>query len=89
MWLLFLSIASFLAFLGITVLLWLADALEAHQRRSERIVHADQLLAVHSIAQAFEPIFAALWEAPIHALEVIQSGWGKWRSRFPPATDFR
>jgi hypothetical protein len=74
MWFLFLAVASFLAFPSIMLLLWLADTLEAHQRHSKRKVHAERRFSVLSIAQAFEPVFAALWEAPIQALELIQSG---------------
>ncbi|HEX4919557.1 MAG TPA: hypothetical protein VFV92_02330 [Candidatus Bathyarchaeia archaeon] len=74
MWVLFLAVASFLAFVSIVLLLWLANTLEARRACRESEIHAGPSFAVLSITQAFEPVFAVLWEAPIHSLELIQSG---------------
>jgi hypothetical protein len=74
MWVLFLAVASIFAFLSITLLLWLADALETRASRPKRKYNIGSPFIVISIAQAFEPVFALLWEAPIHALELVQAG---------------
>lgn len=74
MWVLFLAVASFLAFVSIVLLLWLADVLETRKPRPERKVHLEPPFPALSIAQAFEPVFAPLWEAPVQALELVQSG---------------
>lgn len=74
MWLLFLAGASLLAFVSIVLLLWLADARETRNHHPIRKAHVEPPFPVLSIAQAFEPVFAALWEAPIHALQLVQSG---------------
>jgi hypothetical protein len=74
MWVLLLAVASFLAFLSITLLLWLADALETRARRLKRKYNVGSPFIVLAIAQAFEPVFALLWEAPIHALELVKAG---------------
>jgi hypothetical protein len=74
MWVLFLAVASIFAFLSITLLLWLADALETRASRSQRKYNIGSPFIVISIAQAFEPVLALLWEAPIYALELVQAG---------------
>ena len=62
-----------IALISIALLLWLADVLEARKSHPERKVLAEPPFTSLSVGQAFEPVFAALWEAPIHALELIQS----------------
>jgi hypothetical protein len=74
MWFLFLAVASFLAFPSIMLLLWLADTLEARDSRSRQKLSLESGFDVLSIEQAFEPIFGPLWEAPIHALQLIEAG---------------
>ena len=74
MWVLLLAVASFLAFVSIVLLLCVANALEARETCRESEIHAGPSFAVFSITQTFEPVFGALWEAPMHALELIQSG---------------
>ena len=74
MWILLLAVASFLAFVSIVLLLCVANALEARQTCRKSEIHVGPSFAALSVTQAFEPIFAVLWEAPIHALELIQSG---------------
>jgi hypothetical protein len=73
MWILFLAVASFCAFLSILLLLWLADAFEQRKSYPVRKNNAPPFIVL-SITEAFEPAFVILWEAPIHALEVIQAG---------------
>jgi len=72
MWILFLAVASFCAFLSI-LLLWLADAFEQRKSYPDRKNNAPPFIVL-SINEAFEPAFAILWEAPIHALELTQTG---------------
>jgi hypothetical protein len=71
---LILAVASFLLFLGIVVLLWLADVLESREIRRKRTLSLQKPLALLSITQAYDPTYALLWEAPIAALELIESG---------------
>lgn len=70
---LILAVASFLAFVSIGLMLWLADTLEAHKSQLRQKVQVRQPFIFLSIADAFEPMFVVLWEAPIAALELIQS----------------
>jgi hypothetical protein len=74
MWVLLLAVASFLAFVSIVLLLCVANALEARETCRKSEIHVGPSFAVLSITQAFEPVFSVLWEAPIHALELIRSG---------------
>jgi hypothetical protein len=73
MWVLVLAIASFLLFFSIVLLLWLAETLESRNIQHKRNGCSEQPFMFLSIAQAFEPICAVLWEAPIHAMQLIQS----------------
>ena len=74
MWILFLAVASFHAFVSIVLSLCVANAREARKTFRKSETHAGPSFAVLSITQAFEPVFSVLWEAPIHALELIRSG---------------
>ena len=68
------AIASFLVFCMILVLLWVADTIESYpSRRPKRIHPLETPPATLSITQAFDPIFAALWEAPVAALQLVES----------------
>ncbi|HMK22739.1 MAG TPA: hypothetical protein VK466_10420 [Terriglobales bacterium] len=73
MWLLFLAVASFLAYIGILALLCLADTLETRTRRARPHIRRVEPFSTLNIAQAFEPIYATLWEAPILALDNLRS----------------
>lgn len=71
--LLILALASFLGFFIILALLWFATARESrelHRQRSQTLIRP---LALLSIADAFDPIHGILWEAPIAALQLIES----------------
>lgn len=70
MWVLVLATASFLLFLSIVLLLWLADTLESRNIQHNRNACLEQPFAFLSIAQAFEPALAVLWEARTHRSRV-------------------
>jgi hypothetical protein len=74
MWVLIVAVVSFLIFLGIVALLWLADALESREIRRKRTQSWQKPLALLSLAQAYDPTYEVLWEAPIAALQLIESG---------------
>jgi hypothetical protein len=61
------------AFLFSLGLLWLARSLESHHSRRTRIQPLETPPATLSISQAFNPIYAILWEAPLAALRLIES----------------
>lgn len=75
--LLILALASFLGFFIILALLWFATARESrelHRQRSQTLIRPlTRPLALLSIADAFDPIHAILWEAPIAALQLVES----------------
>jgi hypothetical protein len=73
---LILAVVWFLLFLGIVVLQSLADALESREIRRKRTLFLQKQLALLSITQAYDSTYAVLWEAPISALELIESGGG-------------
>lgn len=79
MWVLFLAAASFLAYIGILVLLCLADGLETRTRarRTTVLIHHIEPFSTLSVTQAFEPIYALLWEAPVLALNCLNSAGPK------------
>ena len=70
---LILAIASFVLFFVIVVLLCIASTLESRTLRRKRILTQAKPLALLSITEAFDPIYSVLWEAPIAALELINS----------------
>ena len=70
---LLLAIASFLFFIIVVVLLWIADTLESRTIRRKRSLMLTKPLTLLSITEAFDPIYSVLWEAPIAALELINS----------------
>jgi hypothetical protein len=72
---LILAVVSFLLFLGIVVLLWLADALESREIRRKRTLSLQKPLALLSITQAYDST-DVLREAPTSDLELIESGGG-------------
>ena len=70
---LILAIASVLVFLAIVALLSFANTLGSRTLRRKRILRQAKPLAPLSITEAFDPIYSALWEAPIAALRLIDS----------------
>src|SRR5512146_3118164 len=71
---LILAIASFLFFILVVTLLAIASTLESRTLRRKRILRLTKPLALLSINDAFDPICSVLWQAPIAALETIDSG---------------
>lgn len=69
--LLILAIGSFLFFLLLLSLLYVANCLESRTERPKRPRARPLPLVMLSITEAFDPVLAALWEAPIVALERI------------------
>ena len=72
MLLLILAIASFLVVVAIVVPL-IADTLESRAIRYRRDL-ASPPPPLLSISEAFDPVYSVLWQAPIAALELIDSG---------------
>jgi hypothetical protein len=71
---LILAIASLLFFILVVTLLAIASTLESRTLRRNRILRLTKPLALLSINDAFDPIYSVLWQAPIAALEIIDSG---------------
>jgi len=70
---LILAIASFVVVLVIVVLLAIADTLESRAIRHRRDL-ASARPPLLSISEAFDPVYSVLWQAPIAALKLIDSG---------------
>jgi hypothetical protein len=73
MLLLILAIASFFVVVVIVALPAIADTLESRAIRYRRDL-ASTLPPLLSISEAFDPVYSVLWQAPIAALELINSG---------------
>jgi hypothetical protein len=75
---LILAIASFVTFFAIVFLLGLADALESREVRHNvsrcPAASPEEAPPYLSIPQAFDPVFAVLWDAPVDALKLVDSG---------------
>ncbi|HVO63833.1 MAG TPA: hypothetical protein VMT53_23115 [Terriglobales bacterium] len=71
--LLILAIASFLVFVAIAVLLSIAGTPKSRALRHQTRLEPTNRPALFSIAEAFDPIYSVLWEAPVAALEIIDS----------------
>ena len=65
---------SFLVFIAILACLFVAHALESMEIKRKRNVWTHRPVKLLSITQAFEPIYAPLWEAPVAALRMAVSG---------------
>lgn len=70
-----LAIASCLGFVTTVAVLhfYFASTRESRMIRTQRKQTLTKPLALLSITEAFEPVYATLWEAPIAALELIDS----------------
>ena len=71
--LLILAIALFLGFFVVVALRWITSTLESREIHRKRIHTLTKPLPLFSITDAFDPICSLLWEAPIAALELIDS----------------
>jgi hypothetical protein len=68
------ALTSLLGFAAILVLLWVADRLESKALQRKNMVCAARPLPLLSVAQAFDPKYAVLWQEPLLALDMIESG---------------
>jgi hypothetical protein len=68
-----LAIASFLGFFLIVARLCVASTRDSREIHRQIIATRAKPLSLPSITDAFDPICAILWEAPIAALELIES----------------
>jgi hypothetical protein len=73
MLLLILAIASFVALSLIVAWLCVASTRESREIHRQTIATPPKPLSLLSITDAFDPIYAILWEAPIAALELVDS----------------
>lgn len=64
---------SFLTFTAILACLFVAHTLESCEVTRKRNVWTQRPVRLLSITQAFEPVYAPLWEAPVAALRVINA----------------
>lgn len=71
--LLILAIASFLSFLLIVILMWVAETLESRTIDRRRKLLCRKPSPFLCITDAFDPVYAVLWDAPIAALRLIGS----------------
>ena len=62
---------SFLVFIVILACLFVAHTLESRELTRNRNIWTHRPVCLLSITQAFEPIYAPLWEAPIAALQLL------------------
>jgi hypothetical protein len=68
-----LAASSFLMFLAVLACLFVADTLESREITHKQNVWTERPRSLLCIPQAFEPIYAPLWEAPLAALRVAAS----------------
>jgi hypothetical protein len=90
---LILAIASFLLFVAIVVLQAIAGTVESRAIRHKVKLASANPPALLSLAEAFDPIYSVLWEAPVAALTLIDSAGilgipaGRLRSIYTEAAD--
>jgi hypothetical protein len=70
---LILAAGSLLVFIAVLVCLLVAHTLESREITRRRNVWSHRPVKLLSISQAFEPIYAPLWEAPVSALQLANS----------------
>lgn len=70
---LILAAGSFLTFIAILACLFVAHTLESREVTRKRNVWTHHSVRLLSITQAFEPVYAPLWEAPVAALQLVSS----------------
>lgn len=85
MFVLVLAAGSFLVFVAVLACLFIAHTLESRETLRTRNIWITGPVALLSIEQAFDPIFARLWDAPILALQIMDaSRSGVYPSRLQP-----
>jgi hypothetical protein len=70
---LILAAGSFLVFIAVLACLVVAHTLESREITRRRNLWSHRPVKLLSITQAFEPIYAPLWEAPVSALQLVNS----------------
>lgn len=70
---LIIAVASYVIFFGVLLLLWIAGRLELREARLRARPWLENPLPLLSIAQAFDPDYAVLWEAPCSALALVDA----------------
>jgi len=70
---LILAAGSFFVFVAVLACLFVAHTLESREITRRRSLWTHRPVKFLSITQAFEPIYAPLWEAPISALQLVNS----------------
>jgi hypothetical protein len=68
-----LTVASFLVSLTAFVMLWIANRNGSQAKCEDRSAHLDGPGILLSVEQAFDPLYAMLWDAPIAALQLVDS----------------
>ncbi len=64
---------SFLIFIAVLACLFVAHTLESREVTRKRNVWTHRPVHLLSITQAFEPMYAPLWKAPVTALRLVSS----------------
>ena len=70
---LILAAGSFLVFAAVLACLFVAHTLESREITRKRNVWLHRPVRLLSITQAFEPIYAPLWEAPVAVLQIAKA----------------
>jgi hypothetical protein len=68
-----LTVASFLVSLTAFVMLWIANRGKSWAKCESRSAHQEGPGILLSVEQAFDPLYAMLWDAPIAVLQVLDS----------------
>lgn len=67
---LILALVSYVAFFLILFLLWIAGRLESRDLQRRTVLRFENPIPLLSLTQAFDPMYAVLWEAPITAMRL-------------------
>jgi len=70
---LILAAGSFFVFIAVLACLVVAHTLESREITRRRNPWSHRPVKLLSITQAFEPIYAPLWEAPVSAMQLVNS----------------
>jgi len=73
MLILILAIASSLLFFAIVLSLWIAEVFESQHIRNKKNLTPARPYVLLSIGEAFDPIYSILWDAPVAALQLVNS----------------
>jgi hypothetical protein len=73
MFVLVLAAGSFLTFIAVLACLFIAHTLESREILRSRNIWFQRPATLLCVEQAFDPIYAGLWEAPMAALRLVSS----------------